>query len=127
MPTGIPPGPFRRTGLPALRSLDASTSTTFPVYGTRFDLGTAYSKWGFRVKVVGGSTEVIVQLLGVVASSSDNSTGSLVALTTFQLTANSCDTTLFVVDKPVTSVVAAMTTCGLSTGTQVSAFITACP
>jgi len=91
--------------------------------GTRYDLGSAWSKWGLRCQVAGAATEVSVQLLGGVASSSD-AIGTLVALTTWVLTAASCDEAVFVVDKSVTSVAAKLTTMGLSTGATVSAWIT---
>lgn len=125
----LPPGPFRRTGLPAFIVLSAAGSSgggSTASAGPRYDFGTAYAKWGLRCKVTGGTTECSVQLLGTVGTSSD-ANAALVPLTTWTLSANSCDSVVWVVDKPVTSIMAQVTTMGLSSGAIVSAWITGTP
>lgn len=108
-----------RPGLPPLLSLNAAS--TQGAVGTRYDLETAYSQWALRVKLNGNATGVVVQLKGAVASSSD-ANGALVAMTTWSLASQSCDDTIFITGKPVTSVLAEVTSLS-STGTTVTAWI----
>lgn len=107
MPSGIPPGAFRRTGLPALLSLSAAggTSGGAGTIGARYDFNNAFSNWALRVAFTGASTEASVQLVGAVASSSDLS-ATLVPLTTWTLTVNTSESTIWITGKPVTSVAA---------------------
>ena len=110
-------------GLPPMLSLQAAS--TLGTVGTRYDLDTAYDKWALRVKLNGNATGVVVQLKGAIASSSD-ANGALVALTTWSLQApQSCDDTVFITGKPVTSVLAEVTSLS-STGTTVTAWISGC-
>lgn len=112
----------RTTG--ALRALTSGSSAG--TLGTRFDFGQAFSKWALRCQVTGAATEASVQLKGSVATSSEANT-VLVALTTWILTANSCDSVVFIADKPVTSVICELTTVGGATGATVSAWIAGAP
>lgn len=113
-------GAANRPGLPPLLSLNAAS--TEGSVGTRYDLETAYSQFALRVKLNGNATGVVVQLKGAVASSSD-ANGALVAMTTWSLQApQSCDDTIFITGKPVTSVLAEVTSLS-STGTTVTAWI----
>jgi len=105
-------------------SAAGGTSGGAGTYGTRYDFNTAYTKWALRVNFTGASTEVSVQLVGGIASSSDAS-ATLVALTTWILTTNGTEATIFVADKPVTSVAAKISSQS-SSGT-VNAWITGCP
>ena len=112
--------------LPPLIALTAAASSVGGGTPIRYNFSQCYSQWGLRCKVTGGATEVSVQLLGSIASSSD-ADSALVALTTWVLTGNSCDSAVFITGKPATAVLVSVTTLGLSSGANVLAWLTGAP
>lgn len=115
-----------RTGTGSLLSLNAAS--TQGTVGSIYYLETARKDWALRVALSGNATGVVVQLKGAIATSSmahsGSTVGPFVPLTTWSLQAPlSCDDTVFIIDKPVTAILAEVTSLS-STGTTVTAWIT---
>lgn len=120
-PTGI----YKLEGTPAFKVLTQAGTSGPGAYGQRVDLPAVFSQWALRVKVTGGTTEAIVNLYGMLDASTNvgsTSVAGMVALSTYQLSAGSCDQTVWVTGKPVNAIIAQLTTMGLSTGAYVDAW-----
>jgi hypothetical protein len=107
--------PFRRVGTPLLTAMSAQACTSQGVgtLGTVYQLESAYSQFGMRVKLTGPGTSGECRLMGALAPLSTTplttATG-LVPLTTWLGSVDSSDATLWITGKPVTAVTCQVTT-----------------
>lgn len=121
---------LKGTGTGVMLSLNAAS--TAGSIGSIHYLERAFGNWAMRVKLNGNATGVVVQLRGAVATSSEaysaaSTNGPFAPLTTWSLQVPlSCDDTVFITGKPVTAVLAEVTSLS-STGTTVTAWITGTP
>lgn len=112
--------PFRRVGTGVIianinassSSANALNATGTAVSGITF-LGSAFSNWTIRVKLVGAGTSGQITLLGMVGTTSDVA-ASLRPLTSWDGSVNTSDDMVFVTGKAATAVAACWSTASSS-------------